>query len=46
MKGLSFEMKNKVYLFGKNIMTKRPNDKLDFKKFKHFTISYMKNFKI
>ncbi len=38
IKGLSFEKRNKVYLFYKNIIIKRPNDKLDFKKFGLFTI--------
>ncbi len=40
MKGPSFEEEGKVYLFCKNIIIKRPNDKLDFKKFGLFTIIY------
>jgi len=35
----SFEKRNKAYLFRKNITTKRPNDKLDFKKFGFFIIT-------
>ncbi len=35
-----FEEGDKVYLFYKNITTKRSNDKLDFKKFKPFIIIY------
>ncbi len=31
---------DKVYLFYKNIIIKRPNDKLDFKKFGPFIIIY------
>ena len=38
MKGPSFEEKDKAYLFYKNIIIKKPNDKLDFKKFGPFTI--------
>ena len=38
MKGLFFKEKNKAYLFYKNIIIKQPNNKLDFKKFKPFTI--------
>ncbi len=38
MKGSSFEEGGKVYLFYKNITIKRPNDKLNFKKLKPFTI--------
>jgi len=40
MKGPSFEKRNKTYLFYKNITTKQPNNKLDFKKFGPFTITY------
>ncbi len=40
IKRLSFEEENKVYLFRKNIIIKRPNDKLDFKKFGSFIIAY------
>jgi len=40
MKRLSFEKGNKMYLFCKNIITKQPNDKLDFKKFGLFIIIY------
>ncbi len=40
MKGLSFKKKNKVYLFYKNIIIKRSNDKLDFKKLGFFIIIY------
>ncbi len=40
MKGPSFEEGNKVYLLRKNIITKRLNDKLDFKKFGPFIIVY------
>ncbi len=40
MKGPSFEKGNKVYLFYKNIIIKRPNDKLNFKKFRLFTVVY------
>ncbi len=36
----SFEKRNKIYLFRKNIITKQPNDKLDFKKFELFIITY------
>src|SRR6266566_3684959 len=39
-KRLSFEEGGKVYLLCKNITIKRPNDKLDFKKFKPFIIIY------
>ncbi len=38
MKKLSFGKRSKVYLFYKNIIIKRPNDKLDFKKLRPFTI--------
>ncbi len=38
IKKLSFEKKNKIYLFYKNIIIKRLNNKLDFKKFRPFTI--------
>ncbi len=38
MKRLFFEKRDKVYLFRKNIIIKRPNDKLDFKKFGLFII--------
>ena len=38
MKGLSFEKGDKVYLLCKNIIIKRSNDKLDFKKFGPFII--------
>src|SRR6266699_4113883 len=38
IKGLSFEEGDKVYLLRKNIIIKRPNDKLDFKKFRLFII--------
>ena len=38
MKRLSFKKRNKVYLFYKNIIIKRLNDKLDFKKFGPFII--------
>ncbi len=38
MKGPSFKNGGKVYLFCKNITTKRLNDKLDFKKFRSFII--------
>ncbi len=34
----SFEKRNKAYLFYKNIIIKRLNDKLDFKKFESFII--------
>ena len=40
MKGSSFEKRNKIYLLCKNIIIKRPNDKLDFKKFRLFIIIY------
>ncbi len=40
MKRLSFKKKDKVYLLYKNIIIKRPNDKLDFKKFGFFIIAY------
>ena len=40
MKGLSFEKRGKIYLFYKNIITKRSNDKLDFKKLGLFIIIY------
>jgi len=38
MKKPSFEKGGKVYLFYKNITTKRPNNKLNFKKFEPFII--------
>ncbi len=38
MKGPSFEKRDKVYLFRKNIIIKQSNNKLDFKKFEPFTI--------
>jgi len=38
MKKPSFKKRNKIYLFYKNIIIKRLNDKLDFKKFKPFII--------
>ncbi len=38
MKRLSFEEGNKIYLVYKNIIIKRSNDKLDFKKFRLFII--------
>ena len=38
MKRPSFEKKDKAYLFRKNIIIKRPNDKLDFKKLGPFII--------
>ncbi len=38
MKRLSFEKRDKMYLFYKNIIIKRPNNKLDFKKFRPFII--------
>jgi len=38
IKGLSFEEGDKVYLFYKNIIIKRLNNKLDFKKFGFFII--------
>ncbi len=40
MKRLSFEKRNKIYLLCKNITIKRPNDKLNFKKFGPFIIIY------
>ncbi len=40
MKGLSFKKGSKTYLLCKNIIIKRPNDKLDFKKFGPFIIIY------
>ncbi len=40
MKRLSFEKEDKIYLLCKNITIKRPNDKLDFKKFEPFIIIY------
>jgi len=39
MKGPSFKEGDKVYLIRKNIKTKRPNNKLDFKKIGPFAIS-------
>ncbi len=38
MKRPSFEKRGKIYLFYKNITIKRPNDKLNFKKFGSFII--------
>ena len=38
IKGLFFKEESKVYLFRKNIIIKRLNDKLDFKKFRSFII--------
>jgi len=38
IKGLSFEKRGKMYLLYKNIIIKRSNDKLDFKKFGSFII--------
>ncbi len=38
MKEPSFEKEDKIYLFCKNITTKQPNDKLDFKTFGPFII--------
>ncbi len=38
IKGPSFEERGKTYLLRKNIIIKRLNDKLDFKKFELFTI--------
>ena len=40
MKGLSFEEEDKIYLLYKNIIIKRSNNKLDFKKFEPFIIVY------
>ncbi len=40
IKKLSFEKKDKTYLFRKNIIIKRSNNKLDFKKFGLFIIIY------
>ncbi len=40
MKRLSFKKGNKTYLFRKNIIIKRPNNKLNFKKFGPFIIIY------
>ncbi len=40
MKRLSFIKRDKIYLFCKNIIIKRPSDKLDFKKFGPFIIIY------
>src|SRR6266699_2422815 len=34
------QKKNKIYLFRKNIIIKRPNNKLNFKKFRFFIIIY------
>ncbi len=39
MKGLSLKEGDKMYLLCKNIIIKRPNDKLDFKKLGPFVIS-------
>ena len=38
MKGPSFKERGKIYLFYKNIVIKRSNDKLEFKKFGPFII--------
>ncbi len=38
MKRLFFKKENKIYLFCKNIIIKRLNDKLDFKKLEPFII--------
>ncbi len=38
MKSVFFEKEDKIYLFYKNIIIKRLNDKLDFKKFGLFII--------
>ena len=38
IKRSSFEKENKIYLFYKNIIIKRPNNKLDFKRFGPFII--------
>ena len=40
MKKSFFEKRNKIYLLYKNIIIKRSNDKLDFKKFGFFIIIY------
>ncbi len=40
IKGPSFEKGSKMYLYYKNIIIKRPNNKLDFKKFVFFIIVY------
>ncbi len=40
MKKPSFKKESKIYLFYKNIITKQPNDKLDFKKLGPFIITY------
>ena len=40
MKKSSFEKESKTYLLRKNIIIKRPNDKLDFKKLGLFIIAY------
>ena len=40
IKRLFFEKEDKTYLFCKNIIIKRSNDKLDFKKFGSFIIIY------
>ncbi len=39
MKGLFFKKRDKMYLLYKNIIIKRPNNKLDFKKFGSFIIA-------
>jgi phosphorylcholine metabolism protein LicD len=39
IKGLIFKKKDKVYLFQQNIKTKRPSDKLNYKKIRPFKIS-------
>ncbi len=36
----SFKERDKMYLLCKNIIIKQLNDKLDFKKFRSFTIAY------
>ncbi len=36
----SFEKRNKIYLFNKNIIIKRLNNKLNFKKFRFFIIVF------
>ncbi len=40
IKKLSFEKRDKIYLLRKNIIIKRSNKKLDFKKFRFFIIIY------
>ena len=39
MKGPSLKKRDKAYFLRKNITTKRPNDKLDFKKLGPFVIN-------